>query len=117
MKIGLKFWHSLEYSRNWIAKTFFNPYDVEPYGFAPVQADGILPDGSWYYFRARGHSWIFETASSEIEWMRGETTFFFRQDYGCGDHFDASSMPHYHVIKFTNQAIKLYETSKSANRR
>lgn len=28
---------------------------IEPYGHCPVQAEGKLPDGEYYYFRARGH--------------------------------------------------------------
>jgi hypothetical protein len=60
-----------------------NPYKINPSGLCPVQADGILKDGKYYYFRARGTSISLIIAETEEEYFDNYQTVFERSmEYG-----------------------------------
>ena len=66
----------------WERVTGFNPYNIQPSGLCPVQADGTLKDGNWYYFRARGTNVSLEIYPSE-EAFGNEPYIFYRElEYG-----------------------------------
>jgi hypothetical protein len=90
---------------------FLNPYGIEPYGCFPVQAEGHLATGEFYYFRARGINWRLEICESEKEWWSHKILYTRGGTYG--EHFDAGTMPTYEVIKRVNQVIKQYKTKNS----
>lgn len=60
---------------DWLVLTFCNPFHIDPQGNCPVQAEGILPDGAWYYFRARGRGWSLDVSTSEDAWFNGQYLF------------------------------------------
>lgn len=91
----------LEKYINWNVDRFFNPYKIDPQGYCPVQAEGYLPSGEWYYFRARHSSWSIEIGNPAI-YRKWET-------YRAKDH-DAGGMPRYTAILLVTKAIKEYYT-------
>ncbi len=46
-------------------KTGLNPYRLEPFGKCPVQIEGRLKNGMYYYFRARHEGVSFGIADTE----------------------------------------------------
>lgn len=79
--------------RNCVAKLlrfFWNPYSVEiPSGNCPVQGEGLLKTGEWYYFRSRGDSWKLYIARSEAHmWSKHSYLYvhkgFFKDPYEGG---------------------------------
>ena len=82
-----------------------NKYNVQPYGNCPVQAEGYLPSGEYYYFRARGESWRIlvaesvETIFSDPIWSYGETKY---------EPFAAGWIGKLEVVRNFNKAMKLY---------
>ena len=52
---------------DWVVFKFFNPYKVNPGGNCPVQAEGKLENGGWFYFRARGTRWSLEVFREESD--------------------------------------------------
>jgi hypothetical protein len=65
--------------RLWIEKALgINPYKIKPHGLCPVQADGILKDGKYYYFRARGTDVRIIIAETEEEYFENEKVLFER---------------------------------------
>ena len=62
--------------------TGFNPYNVQPDGLCPVQAEGILKDGNWYYFRARGTNISLIVHLSEEDYANEPYIFYRELKYG-----------------------------------
>jgi hypothetical protein len=52
-----------------------NPFNVQPSGVCPVQAEGTLPTGEFYYFRARGSRWSLDVSATEKDWWRRKMIF------------------------------------------
>ena len=80
-----------------------NPFCVEPYGYAPVQADGTLPTGEWFYFRSRHKRWSIEIATSEQAWGQLDTLWSYSEFIA-----DASSLEHAEAIRLATFAIRKY---------
>jgi len=60
---------------DWWFDSFCNPYQINPQGNCPVQAEGTLPTGEWYYFRARGRQWSMDICESEGHWNSDKYLF------------------------------------------
>ena len=90
---------------------FLNPYGIQPFGYCPVQANGHLATGEFYYFRARHARWQLDICESGKAWWDGEILYTRGGTYG--ENFDAGYMPVHEVIKRVNQVIKQYETKRS----
>lgn len=45
-----------------------NPFGVNPQGNCPVQAEGHLSGGEYYYFRSRGRQWGLDICATEADW-------------------------------------------------
>lgn len=90
---------------DWFYSKFFNPYNVKPYGYCPVQADGNLPGGEYYYFRSRHTTWSVRIAKCEESiwndnaWVYSETKY---------DGFSGGWISKAEVIRNFNKAMKLY---------
>jgi hypothetical protein len=97
--------------KDWFFLKFRNPYGLKPYGCAPVQAEGYLPTGEWYYFRARGRQWGIDICQSEKDWWNSQYLWTAREKYP-----DASCMPTFDVIKLATKAIKQYANQRNQSR-
>jgi hypothetical protein len=60
-----------------IYRALYNPHGFTeiPSGNCPVQCEGWLPDGRWYYFRSRWAHATFEVAECEESWMHSDLIF------------------------------------------
>lgn len=105
MFVPIKLFLAIKWSqlKDWFVLWFCNPYKAKPYGACPVQAEGDLPTGEFYYFRARGSKWSFEICRSEIAWWNRETMFVRSGKYG--EKFEAGYMPISDAIKLINKSI------------
>jgi hypothetical protein len=83
-----------------------NPYNIKPGGNCPVQAEGLLPTGEWYYFRARGCHWSLEISNDEEAWARDEFLFSICEEWG--EDFDAGWMPYETAVELATRAINEY---------
>ena len=92
---------------DWFACKFQNPYEIKVGGNCPVEAEGYLPTGEFYYFRARGSHWRLEISKNEQEWAKNKIIFYYGEKY-CYDQFGAGWMSRREAIKFANKAIKFY---------
>jgi len=93
---------------NWLVLTFQNPYNVVVGGNCPVQAEGVLPTGEFYYFRARHSRWVIEIAKNEQEWIEYNTLFRYEEKYEKHGQHGAGWMPYYEAVKFATMGIKKY---------
>jgi hypothetical protein len=65
--------------RLWVERILrINPYEIKPSGMCPVQAEGILKDGKYYYFRSRGTDVRIIIAESEDEYFKNNNVLFER---------------------------------------
>lgn len=92
---------------DWFACKFQNPYEINAGGNCPVEAEGYLPTGEFYYFRARGSNWRLEIAKGEDAGWVERIKFSYGEKY-CDDQFGAGWMTRREAIKFANKAIKFY---------
>lgn len=93
---------------DWFVYKFQNPFEIEmPSGNCPVQSEGFLSTGEFYYFRARGSRWRMEICESESEWAKNQIIFAYGETYP-GDEFSAGWMSKREAIKFANKAVKFY---------
>jgi hypothetical protein len=77
--------HLIERFKDWYVFVFDNPYDLNmPYGNAPVQSEGNLNSGMYYYFRSRGASWSLEVAPTEAMLYSRDNIF----KYGHRDWYE-----------------------------
>jgi len=113
-KLYYRFIYNYYFDRflNWWAWTFQNPYDLEmPNGQCPVQIEGQLMTGEYYYFRARGSQWSLSIAEKEMDVvMIKERLFNYKEKYG--KTFEAGWMLKREAIKFATQAIDKYYTEQ-----
>ena len=108
-----KSWRILKESKiedflNWFVFTFQNPYKIVAGGNCPVQAEGVLPTGEFYYFRARHSRWAIEVAKNEQEWTEYNTLFRYEEKYEKHGQHGAGWMPRYEAIRFATVGIKKY---------
>ena len=98
----------IEKIKDWLVWVFQNPYNLSwPYGFCPVQCDGNLPGGEYYYFRARGSNWSFYIANEEFEvFDKDKRLFQYSEKYG--ETFEAGWMSKREAIKFATAALNKY---------
>lgn len=87
---------------------FINRYNIKPQGYCPVQAEGQLPTGEYYYFRSRNTSWSVRIARVEKHlwdidndkvWVYSENKYEVHEG-GCISKLEA--------IRNFNKAVKLY---------
>jgi hypothetical protein len=91
---------------DYVVLRFFNPYKIEPGGNCPVQAEGNLPDGSWYYFRSRGTRWSLEVYKSEDEFDNGLAIFNdIHTDYKWPE---AGWIPRWKAVMLATKSIRKY---------
>lgn len=109
--IDLLFKDKLERGLDWLYWKFRNPYRLDmPGGNCPVQIEGYLSTGEFYYFRARGAGWRLEIAPDERAWFSGLITF----SYGSRDYLpwpDAGWITKREALKLANRAVKKYYQS------
>jgi hypothetical protein len=94
----------------WIYKKFFNKYKIEPLGIVPVQAEGKLPTGEYYYFRSRGERWSLSVSDKEEDiFDKDKCWYYFEEPFTWpeGGYIDD-----WESIKYFNKAVKLYYKSK-----
>lgn len=84
----------------------FNPYNVKPGGMCPVQADGILKDGKWYYFRARGTTASLIIHLSEEDF--GNEPYVFYRELKYGKTFEAGYMAKEDAIRLATVWLNEY---------
>lgn len=86
-----------------------NKYNIQPYGNCPVQADGVLPDGTPYYFRARGESWAMSIGENPVDISCGFAVgFCHREEYKDGNPYEAGWMTEKEAIRFATIAIEAF---------
>jgi len=93
----------------WERVTGFNPYNVQPHGLCPVQADGFTKDGKWYYFRSRGTTAsivICESEEAYTEWPDVEFAFDRQLTYGYS--FEAGYLPRADAIRLATIWLNEY---------
>ena len=94
---------------NWWTWKFQNPYKLnQASGQAPVQIEGNLSTGEYYYFRARGSSWRVELYPTEEDFWCGRQKQLFTYSEKYGETFEASWLLKREAIKFATLAIKKY---------
>ena len=84
---------------------YFNKYNVQPYGNCPVQAEGHLLTGEYYYFRARGRSWSLRIAKDQNSIFSNSAWVFSETKY---EEFEAGWIDKLEVVKNFNKAMRFY---------
>lgn len=82
-----------------------NPYALRPYGKCPVQMDGKLSDGKFFYFRSRGTNvslGIGDTENGAID----DTVFYRYMFYGTD--YEAGYLPSEDAIRIATLWINEY---------
>lgn len=91
---------------------FWNPYKVEiPNGNCPVQCEGFLPTGEWYYFRSRWNRWYVVVAESEKHWEQNDLIFGY-EDFFKDEYIGGWITP-LHAYWLLNRGLKQYYSKKS----
>ena len=88
-------------------KNMRNKNNVKPFGNCPVQAEGILPAGEYYYFRARYNTVSLDIAKTSSLWAKGKLLWTISGDYGKTP-YAAGWMPEEKAIKLANRMIGKY---------
>jgi hypothetical protein len=99
--------------QNWFYRKFKNPYNVNIQGWCPRQAEGVLPTGEFYYFRARGSSCAFYVYKNEGDMSKSKYLFLnIYKDYKpwpqCG------ALSEMECIRLSTQSIKKYYDQKTS---
>lgn len=85
---------------------FINKYKIKPSGYCPVQAEGTLPTGEYYYFRSRHSTWSIRIAKTEKEiWEKDKNWVYSEQKYIGHEGGWISELE---AVKNINKAVKLY---------
>ena len=101
-------WRLYDKYEGYIIYKFFNPYHIEmPSGNCPVQSEGTLKTGEWYYFRARGSGWSFTISINEDEWFKCKHLFYYVEKDYC-EWPDAGWLSKGKCIKLSTKALKMY---------
>jgi len=82
-----------------------NTYDVRPYGYCPVQAEGYLPTGAYYYFRARHTSWSLRIGKNAEKVWDNDAWIYTENKY---KDYEAGCISDLEVVRNFNKAMKLY---------
>jgi hypothetical protein len=96
---------------NWFHK-LWNPYNLDlPGGECPVQAEGYLPTGEYYYFRSRWDTWRVLIGREE-EYIFDEYLFECSQENFI-DCPAAGWISRFHAYILLNRAVKEYYDHKT----
>ena len=87
----------------------FNPHRVQPYGYCPIQAEGQLKTGEYYYFRSRNESWAVYISNDENERFTEKSWVHRENKY---QQFEGGWITRREAIKNLNKAVKLYYKHK-----
>ena len=87
-----------------------NKYKVNPYGYCPVQAEGYLPTGEYYYFRSRHETWSVRIAKCESTIWDKDAWIYFEEKY---EPYAGGWISKLEVVRNFNKAIKLYYKEKT----
>lgn len=113
-KIKIKKFFASYKCKMFLAKIFrniYNPYSLNiPTGSCPVQCDGFLKSGEWYYFRSRWSSWSVSIAKSENDWFDDNLLFYYQET--CFDQFEAGWISPLRAYLLLNRAVKKYYSEK-----
>lgn len=90
---------------------FFNPYNVNPGGNCPVQAEDQLKDKNWYYFRARGSQWYLKVSKSEKEFDFDKEIFHYG-DRNYKEWPTCGWLTRRECIRLATKALKKYFKTK-----
>lgn len=83
-----------------------NKYKIKPYGACPVQAEGTLPTGEYYYFRSRHTSWSIRIAATNDEiWTIDKGWVYTEEIY---QEPDGGWISELEAVRNVNKAVKLY---------
>lgn len=77
-----------------------NPFKLDPLGFAPLQGNGHLPTGEYYYIRSRASTSI-EISETEQDWWDNKYLF------GCRNS-DMQYVDRDQLIAWATLKIKLF---------
>jgi hypothetical protein len=100
-------------SVRWNVQIFFedaaawciNKYNVQPQGYCPVQAEGYLPGGEFYYFRSRHTTWCVRIAKDEESLWDSDAWVYKEEKY---NGFDGGCISKFEAVRNFNKAVKLY---------
>jgi hypothetical protein len=94
----------------------WNPYNLNlPGGNCPVQAEGYLPTGEFYYFRSRWSTWRMYFSRSESHWIEGKYLFVYKQENFCEEPLAGwISISHAYILM--NKATKAYYKTQKQNK-
>lgn len=95
------------FSQDFVSEYRPNPYNIEPYGNCPVQAEGQLKTGEWYYFRARGSHWQLRIAKGSANFF-DNSIWVYEEEYADGEEFAAGWMSKNEAIFFATKALDLF---------
>lgn len=87
-----------------------NKYKIKPYGYCPVQAEGYLPTGEYYYFRSRHETWSVRIAKCELTIWNKDAWIYTEEKY---EPFAGGWIGKLEAVKNFNKAIKLYYKEKN----
>ena len=99
---------------DWFYLKFRNNYKVQPYGYCPVQAEGNLPTGEFYYFRSRWSSWSVRIAKTESALWDDSAWVYTERSY---EEYAAGYIYKHEVVKLLNKAVELYYNSEYSRSR
>ena len=98
----------------WERVTGFNPYNVQPGGLCPVQADGLTKDGKWYYFRSRGTTASMTICESEGAYFTPDVEFAFSRELTYGNCYEAGYLSRADAIRLATIWLnEYYELTKT----
>lgn len=96
----------IEESKDKIYCLFFNYYNIEPCGYCPVQAEGTLLTGEFYYFRSRGRTWSVRIGKDETSiWDKNRSWYYSETKY---EEFAGGWISKREAVKNFNKALEFY---------
>jgi hypothetical protein len=97
----------LDRFKDWFTWKFNNPYGLnQAMGQCPVQIEGTLRDGLYYYFRARGSHWSFTLYTDRGGSVLNKPLFQYTEPYG--ETFEAGWILKREAIRFGTLALDKY---------
>jgi len=97
---------------DWIVFKFFNPYKVNPGGYCPVQAEGRLENGNFYYFRARGKGWSLKVGT-QGDMMIFDTEIFHYEDKNYKPWPECGWLSRRECIRLATKALNEYHKNEN----
>jgi hypothetical protein len=90
----------------------WNPYNLNlPRGNCPVQAEGYLPTGEFYYFRSRWSTWSMDFCKSSRDWDDRKFLYQHIEKDFCEQSF-AGWISTLHGYILMNRATRAYLKTK-----